>query len=186
MRFAAVFLLCAPLFAQTRPLTAADYARAEKFMAYNTTPLVYRATVRPNWIADDRFWYRVTTPAGSEFVLVDPAKGTRAPAFDHAKLAIALTAAANSKYEAGTLPFTEIDLTADGQYVSFNAAGSAGSATRKAPLASPQAPRCHRPAGRGGRGGGRGGGSCRCAFTGRPARRLHSRLEPLGARRRHP
>ena len=118
-----LFLLCAPLFAQPRALTAADYARAEKFMAYNTTPLVYRATVRPNWLADDRFWYRVTTPAGSEFVLVDPAKGTRAPAFDHAKLAIALTAAANSKYEAGSLPFTEIDLTADGQYVSFNAAG---------------------------------------------------------------
>ncbi len=123
MRFAVVFLLAAPLFAQPRALTTADYARAEKFMSYNTTPLVYRATVRPNWLAGDRFWYRVNTPAGAEFVLVDPAKGTRAPAFDHAKLAAALSAAAKAKYEAGALPFTEIDVTADTQYVSFNAAG---------------------------------------------------------------
>src|SRR5580704_861151 len=64
-----------PCFAQT--LTSADYARAEKFMGYNTTPLAARMTVRPNWLADDRFWYRVTTPEGSERVLVDPAKGTR-------------------------------------------------------------------------------------------------------------
>jgi dipeptidyl-peptidase-4 len=123
MRLAAFLLLCTPLFAQPRAYTAADYARAEKFMPYNTTPLVYRATVRPNWMADDRFWYRITTPAGAEFVVVDPGKGTRTPAFDHVRLATALTAVANSKYEATALPFNEIDLTADGQYVSFNAAG---------------------------------------------------------------
>ena len=64
-----------PCFAQV--LTTADYARAEKFMGYNTTPLVARMTVRPNWLADDRFWYRVTTAEGSERVLVDPAKGAR-------------------------------------------------------------------------------------------------------------
>ena len=42
-------------------LTAADYARAEKFMGYNTTPLVYRSGVRPTWLPDDRFWYAVWT-----------------------------------------------------------------------------------------------------------------------------
>ena len=49
--------------AAPRVLTAADYARAERFMTYNTTPLVSRSGVRPNWLPDDRFWYRVTTPA---------------------------------------------------------------------------------------------------------------------------
>src|SRR4051794_25464673 len=83
MRFGVLALLCAPLFAQPRVFTAAEYGRAEKFMTYNTASLVYRSGVRPNWIADERFWYRVTTPTGAEFVLVDPAKGTRAPAFDH-------------------------------------------------------------------------------------------------------
>ena len=65
--------------AQQRPaaVTAADYARAEKFLTAATTPLVYRSGVRATWLPDGRFWYRVTTPAGSEAVLVDPAKGTR-------------------------------------------------------------------------------------------------------------
>src|ERR1044072_1503630 len=108
MRLAVLLLLCATAFAQPRALTTADYARAEKFMTYNTTPLVYRAGVRPNWMAGDRFWYRVTTAGGPEFWIVDPAKGTRAPAFDHAKLAVALTAVTSTKYEAGTLPFTDI------------------------------------------------------------------------------
>src|SRR6266568_4702399 len=88
--------LC-PAFAQTK-YTAADYARAEKFMGYNTTPLVTHTVARPNWLADERFWYRVTTAAGSEFVLVDPAKGTRAPAFNHAKVAAALSSASGRTY----------------------------------------------------------------------------------------
>ncbi len=100
---------------------AVDYARAEKFMTYNTAPLVLRAGVRPNWLPDERFWYRVTTAEGSEFVLVDPARGTRSPAFDHAKLAASLSAAANGKYDANHLPFTEIDL--DDAKVSFFVAG---------------------------------------------------------------
>src|SRR5262245_55657592 len=74
-----------PLAAQqpsTRPaFTAAEYARAEKFMGYNTTPLVFRSGVRPTWLggSDERFWYRVTTERGPEVVLIDPVAGTRAP-----------------------------------------------------------------------------------------------------------
>jgi len=60
-------------------ITAADYARAEQFMGYNTAPLVFRTGVRPNWIADDRFWYRVTTPSGQETWLVDPAAKSKTP-----------------------------------------------------------------------------------------------------------
>jgi len=103
-----------------RPFTAADYARAEKLMGYNTTPLVFRSGVRPTWLPDERFWYRITTAEGIEFVLVDPAKGTRAPAFDHARLAAALSAAAGTTYDAHHLPFTEFDLSADGQTISFS------------------------------------------------------------------
>src|SRR5579863_4006775 len=36
----AAIIFAAPARAQQRALTAADYARAEKFMGYNTTPLV--------------------------------------------------------------------------------------------------------------------------------------------------
>ena len=68
-----------------RALTADDYARAEKLMIYNTTPLVLHSVARPTWLpwrpADpsERFWYRTTTEKGAEAVLVDAVKGTRFP-----------------------------------------------------------------------------------------------------------
>ena len=106
---------CLPGLAQ-----APDYARAEKFMGYNTTPLVYHAGVRATWLPDDRFWYRTTMPEGSAFVLVDPARGTREPAFDHSKVAAALSAAAGAKYDAFHLPFTEFERSGDGKTISFS------------------------------------------------------------------
>ncbi len=70
--------LCVSLTAQTRPqLTAEDYARAEKMLAYNTAPLVDRSGVRPTWLPNGKFWYMVLTPTGREYVVVDPAAGTK-------------------------------------------------------------------------------------------------------------
>ena len=59
--------------------------------------LVYRDRVflNSNWFADadgitNRFWYRVNlADRQREFVLVDAGKGTREPAFDHARVATA-------------------------------------------------------------------------------------------------
>jgi dipeptidyl-peptidase-4 len=104
-------------------LTAADYAHAEQFLGYNTNPLVYRAGVRPNWQPDESFWYRITTAEGSEFVFVDPARGTREPAFDHARLAAALSSQASETYEAFALPFQTFDLADDGGTIWFDAEG---------------------------------------------------------------
>ena len=106
----------------TVSLTAADYERAEKFMGYNTSQLVDRGGVRPVWLANDRFWYRVLTAQGSEFVLVDPARGTRAQVFDQTKLAAALSTAAGGKYEASRLPFMMFNLSPDGNSITFSAA----------------------------------------------------------------
>ena len=51
-------LLSATVVAQSPPpaLTADDYARAERFMSYNTSPLVLHGGVRPTWTTNDRFW----------------------------------------------------------------------------------------------------------------------------------
>ncbi len=117
-------LVAQPSLAQApRALTSEDYARAEKFMAYNTTPLALGATVRPSWLANDRFWYRNTIPEGAEFVLVDPARQTRARAFDHEPLAAALSRAADTTYGAFNLPFTQFDFSTDGRSISFDARG---------------------------------------------------------------
>jgi dipeptidyl-peptidase 4 len=122
----ALMLIFAPdAFAQqgnVNSLTASDYQRAEKFMGYNTAPLVDRGSVRPVWLSDDRFWYRALTPQGSEFVLINPANGTRQPAFDQARLAAALSTAAGAKYEASRLPFMMFSFSPDGQVISFFAA----------------------------------------------------------------
>ncbi|MDQ4120502.1 MAG: S9 family peptidase [Acidobacteriota bacterium] len=69
----AFVLSIAPAFAQQpQSLTAADYARAEKFMGYNTAPLVSGSVGRVTWLPDDRFWYR----KGNDFVLVNTADGS--------------------------------------------------------------------------------------------------------------
>ncbi|MGC1621020.1 MAG: DPP IV N-terminal domain-containing protein, partial [Candidatus Acidiferrum sp.] len=105
-----------------RGVTAADYQRAEKFMSYNTRPLVYH-DVRATWLPGDRFWYRDTGPDGVEFVIYDAGHGARRPAFDHAKLAAALSAAAETTYEAAHLPFTAFEFSADEQSISFRVKG---------------------------------------------------------------
>jgi dipeptidyl aminopeptidase/acylaminoacyl peptidase len=121
----ASLLAAAPVIAQQRigdskrVFTAADYARAEKLMPYNVSPLVFHAGVRPTWLSDDRFWYRNTTPDGTEFVLFDPVRGTRTPVFDQAKLAGALSVATGKAYRALHLPFTEFELSNDGHAISF-------------------------------------------------------------------
>ena len=94
-------VLVGTAIAQTpRTLSADDYARAEKFLGYNTNPLVLHVAATPTWVADDRLWYRTTTENGTEFLLVDPATGMKAPAFDQARVAAALSTASRTTYGA--------------------------------------------------------------------------------------
>ena len=102
-------------------LTAADYARAEKFMGYNANPLVLGAGLRPTWLSGGRFWYRVTTARGEEFLLVDAAHGARRPAFDQARLAAALSTAMGRTIEPYHLPFGEFELSNGGQAITVRA-----------------------------------------------------------------
>jgi dipeptidyl aminopeptidase/acylaminoacyl peptidase len=80
---------------QTRVLTADDYARAEKMLIYNTASLVDRGAVRPTFLPDGRFWYRALTPTASEYVLINPADGSRTAGESLEKLGI--TSPANSQ-----------------------------------------------------------------------------------------
>ena len=130
------FLLPAFMFAftsvaqaqQAPALTAKDYERAESFLAYNTAPFVDGVNVQPNWLTDERFWFRNLTAKGAEFVMVDPAKGTRAPAFDHQKMAAAISTATGKTYSADKLPFAFITPSADGKTVGFRVGGKSYSA----------------------------------------------------------
>ena len=117
-------VLGASLLAQQRQtLTAEDYARAERFLTATVTPLVVGGTVTATWLADDRFWYRNTIAAGAEFILVDPVKKTRVRAFDHEKVAAALSSATGAKHEPFALAIQGLVPSADGAAVAFNLAG---------------------------------------------------------------
>src|SRR5688500_2040508 len=62
---------------QAPQVTAADYARAERFLRANVLPLVSGVGARPSWLEGDRFWYRSSAAAGSELIVVDPTRGLR-------------------------------------------------------------------------------------------------------------
>ncbi|MDO7854340.1 S9 family peptidase [Hymenobacter convexus] len=121
---AATFFVSAVAGAQQRPVrTAEDYARAERALGYNTQALIDHSAGQPNWLAGDRFWYRTMTAQGSEFILVDPARKTRVPAFDHAKLAAALSTASGKSYEGSRLPFRTFSFAPDEKSIAFTAGG---------------------------------------------------------------
>jgi dipeptidyl aminopeptidase/acylaminoacyl peptidase len=73
--------------------------------------LVFKDRITPRWFGDNaRFWYRNDLPGGGkEFIRVDVENGTRVAAFDHARLAAALTKAAGTQeFHADRLPFDTI------------------------------------------------------------------------------
>ena len=117
--------LSATAAAQTRrQFTAEDYDRAAKMLGASVGALAVGGTA-PNvtWLADGKFYYRSTRPAGTEFVLIDPRAKSRAPLFDHAKVAAALSTAAGTAYTATALPFATVELSGDRNSVAMTAGG---------------------------------------------------------------
>ena len=112
---AAVLVCAAAVSAQApapyRPqaLTADDYARAERYLGQNMGSLVLGGSVRPTFFDGDRFWYRNDMAEGTEFVVVDPARGTRARAFDHEAVARGLSAAMGESVTPFDLPFNAFE-----------------------------------------------------------------------------
>ena len=73
-----LFVGAAGARAQQPPtISTADYARAESFLRDNVLPLVSGMGVQPVWLSDGRLGYRIPVSGRSQFVLVDPARGSR-------------------------------------------------------------------------------------------------------------
>ncbi|TQM09300.1 S9 family peptidase [Pseudonocardia kunmingensis] len=91
---------------------AEDYARAESMLAPYRKQAVPGASVAPQWLAGGRrFVYEV----GGRHVLVDPATGTRRDAFDHARLAAALSLASGHAVDAADLPVMLLEFELPGR-----------------------------------------------------------------------
>lgn len=106
--------------AMTAQDTAADYKQAETFLRPNVEKRIYRTQVIPHWINDTpRFWYKVNTRQGKQFILVDTRKKQRKQAFDHEKLAKALSTLLGKTFQGDKLPFDSITFTGKGQNITF-------------------------------------------------------------------
>jgi dipeptidyl aminopeptidase/acylaminoacyl peptidase len=110
------------LKAQNKPLTEQDYARAEQFLGYNIETFVDEGASRPVW-AGNQFWYLSKTDKESQFLLVNPAKKTKQPLFDHQQLAAELSKATNKTFEANQLPFQTLVYDAGTLAIKFYTGG---------------------------------------------------------------
>ncbi len=101
--------------------TVEDYRRASRFETGDHRHLLKSGAVTPHWIEKtSRFWYRRENQKGTEFVLVDAAQNTSVPAFDHARLAAALSQGAKHEYLATKLPFNHFEYINDGKAITLH------------------------------------------------------------------
>ena len=104
--------------------TPADYARAvglrERYEAaageIAGTPTAIGAT--------HRFWYRKSVKGGDQFLIVDADTGATQPAFDHERIAQALSRLTGATYTALTLPFNTLTFVEDGSAFTATVGGS--------------------------------------------------------------
>jgi dipeptidyl aminopeptidase/acylaminoacyl peptidase len=87
---------------------------------------VYKMRIEPHWSEDENhFWYRNDLAGGRrEFVLVDAVQGERKTAFDHERLAKAISEAVGSEVSADRLPLEGLEFDLGKQELEFRARGA--------------------------------------------------------------
>jgi dipeptidyl aminopeptidase/acylaminoacyl peptidase len=121
------FLLCALLLVSSQleaQATKADYERATGRRGQLQGVAINIAEPAHAIPGTSRFWYRKSVQGGAEFVVVDGEARNKRPAFDHEKLAAALSAATGEKYMPVSLPFTAFEFVDNEMAVELTAAGA--------------------------------------------------------------
>jgi dipeptidyl aminopeptidase/acylaminoacyl peptidase len=119
---AAAALAAAPALFPAQ-VTKADYDRAAGLRA-KYSALALNIVSSGGWIGKTpQYWYLKSVAGGSEYWILDAARQEKRIAFDHAKLAAALTAAAGQKVEPLRLPFFRPTFADDGRSLEFFALG---------------------------------------------------------------
>lgn len=82
---------------------------------------VFKTTVQPNWQAENKtFWYRNNlADSATEYIYVDAVAGKKAPAFDHAQLAAALSQATGKTINAKRLGIAALVFDSKTKQVTF-------------------------------------------------------------------
>ena len=98
----------------------ANWTLQEKYSGSALRKFVYSTSVRPSWINEsDKFWYVWNESTGRRFMFVDPSKKSKRPAFDHDKLAGALSELGKKPVVGNQLPFSSIKYDEDETAITF-------------------------------------------------------------------
>jgi dipeptidyl-peptidase 4 len=100
----------------------ANYDLASRWTTAKVGKLVFDTSVAPHWLeSGERFWYSYETSQGKKWWMVDPAKKSKTPLFDNAKMAALLTGLTRIPYEAQHLPVNTIKFIKNDTAFQFDA-----------------------------------------------------------------
>ena len=104
--------------------TRCDYERALNLRKI-TANKVFKQRVTAHWLAGNtKFWYRNDlAEEAREFILVNAETGIRQPAFEHERIAAALTQATGKEVKAWRLPIDKLKFTESGSVLQFTSDG---------------------------------------------------------------
>jgi len=112
-----IFTALSGLFSQG---TVEEYQRAEKFLHFNVDKLVQNLYLNPNWIDNtNNFWFKTELETCYRFMLVLPEENKVSQAFNHQKLAKALSKELNKNMNPDSLPFSKIKFKDNLKTVTF-------------------------------------------------------------------
>ena len=149
-----------------RELPKPNYDLAFRWTSAQVGKYVFSTSVTPRWLEfSDRFWYDYETPAGRKWWLVDPAKKTKTPLWDNARMAVQLTRILRTPYDAQHLPINQIRFFDDDRKIRFSVSlprtstvVTMSGAELTGMTQTQQGDQQQTQGGRGGRGGGQGEG----------------------------
>ncbi|HEY3135902.1 MAG TPA: DPP IV N-terminal domain-containing protein [Blastocatellia bacterium] len=100
----------------------ANYELASRWTIAKVNKLVFDTSVAPHWLeSGDRFWYSYETSQGKRWWIVDPAKKSKTPLFDNAKMAALLTGITRIPYDSQHLPIATIKFIKNDTAFQFDA-----------------------------------------------------------------
>jgi Tol biopolymer transport system component/dienelactone hydrolase len=104
-------------------MTADDYKKATHHLSKTMNPLVYNTITRSEWMDDSHFIYLKQVKGGRNFVFVSVDDKSAKPAFDHERLASALSSMLDKEYTALNLPFFGVTMNDKMTSIEFTISG---------------------------------------------------------------
>ena len=110
--------------APTQTLPAERYARAERFLPWNAARLTFGMGIDPQWIdGGDGFWFRSQTAGGPRYRRVEEGGDAVQQAFDHVRLAAALSRAMAASVDPDHLDLQDLMFQHAPERVTFTSSG---------------------------------------------------------------